>query len=173
MKLNRAVVLGLGVTLAAGAWAASRGDTLFVRAKNTHLKKSADATSATLTILQPGDPVSYVGPATAGKGWHDVQAKGADGFIYQSNLSTSKPQLELIGAQQSVSPEVFASSGAATRGLAEGAKNYGTVSKAQYARAVKDIENAERIAQGVNDAKLAEHEARSHLHPMVGAEAGR
>jgi hypothetical protein len=173
MKLSGKAVLGIGVTLAAVAYAAAKGDTLFVRAKNTHLKKAADATAATMAILQPGDPVSYVGPASGSHGWHEVQAKGAEGFMYQSNLTTSKPQLELIGAQQSVSPEVFASSGAATRGLADGAKHYGTVTKGQYAKAVKDIETVEDIAKGVTDAKLAEHESQSHLHPMVGAEAKR
>jgi hypothetical protein len=173
MKLSGKAVLGIGVTFAAIAYAAAKGDTLFVRAKNTHLKKSADATAATVAILQPGDPVSYLGPAAGGHGWHEVLAKGAEGFMYQSNLSTSKPQLELIGAQQSVSPEVFAASGAATRGLAEGAKHYGTVTQAQYAKAVKDIETVEQIAGGVTDAKLADHEVRSHLHPMVGAEAKR
>jgi hypothetical protein len=171
MKLSGKAVLGIGVTVAA-AYAATKGDTLFVRAKNTHLKKSADATAATIVILQPGDPVSYVGPAAGGKGWHDVQAKGAEGFVYQSNLSTSKPQLELIGAQQSVSPEVFASSGAATRGLSKGAENYGTVTRS-YASAVKDINNSEEIALHVRDAELADHEAQAHLHAMVGAEAQR
>jgi hypothetical protein len=172
MKLSRTAALGVGVTLAAAAYAAVKGDTLFIRAKNTHLKRTADATAATVTILQPGDPVSYVAPAAGGGGWHNVKAKGTEGFLYQSNLTTSKPQLELIGAQQSVSPEVFASSGAATRGLSKGAENYGTVSR-PYASAVKDIKNSEEIALHVKDAELADHEAQAHLHVMVGGEARR
>jgi hypothetical protein len=173
MDRRWAAALGIAAMLGAGAYAATKGDTLFVRAKNTHLKKAPEATASTLLILQPGNPVSYVAPATGARGWHQIQAKGGEGFVYQSNLTTSKPQLEIIGAQQSVDPEVFASSGAATRALSEGAIHYGTVSESEYARAVKDIQNSETVALQVKDPDLASHEASHHLHAMVGVGAAQ
>ncbi|MFY0577749.1 hypothetical protein ACN28S_28615 [Cystobacter fuscus] len=85
----------VGLSLGGPALAGEPVRTLYVKAKNTHLKDSGSPTADTLRVLQPGHPVSYLGREGTSS-WHRVSVavdKGAlEGFIYQANLSASPPR---------------------------------------------------------------------------------
>jgi hypothetical protein len=161
-------IVMLGLLVASAVHAVKSGDVLYVRARDTGLMSRPTPTADAVRTLQPGTPVSYVAPARDAKGWHEVQAGESRGFVYQSNLSTQKPKAELVKHNgPALDPTAFASSGAATKALTEGAVRYGTTTKPEYERAVKDIERAEAIAKSITPAELAMHESKSSLHPMV------
>lgn len=157
----------LGVATA--AYAVNKGDTLYIRARDTGLMDSPKPTAKTVAVLQPGMEVTYVAPASKATGWHEVEAAAKHGFVYQSNLSKQKPSGEVVAASgKPIDPAAFASSGAATKALSEGAVNYGTSTHPDYARAVKDIQATEAIAKSIGSPQLFSHEQDAHLHAMVG-----
>jgi len=152
------------------ATAASVARTMYVRARNTHVMQAPDVSAKTVAVLQPGAEVGYVGPAEKAPGWHQVAVQAARGFVYQSNLSVTKPSLA-IGDSSAPRPHDGQASptfGAVIPGLGPGAIRYGTQTETQFARAVDDIRNAEAISVGITDAELAKHAIANHLHPMVG-----
>ena len=90
--------------------------TLYVKAKNTHVKASASPTADTLRVLQPGQSVTY-GGREGTTAWHRVTVSvgksALQGFVYQANLSSSPPSLEVVSKdpKKPLSAEAFASSG--------------------------------------------------------------
>jgi hypothetical protein len=166
-----AAVLVLGT--AGSALAVSKGGTLYVKAKNTRLMESASPKANTVAILQPGQKVVWEGADTANKQWHRVKVGAKAGVVFQSNLATQPPQMELVAGErvQRIDPQELAGSAAAVKALSEGAIAYGK--KKGYTQAVKELQALEQLAQKVEPAHLAEHARTAGLFPVVGPEAGR
>jgi hypothetical protein len=146
--------------------------TLYVKAKNTHLKASNSPTANTLVVLQPGKAVTYEGK-DPGSPWCKVRVatdkkSPLQGFIYQANLSVSPPSMEVTSKHpgKQMSPEAFASSGAAVKALGPGAIAYGkTLPKPE---SVKQLSDLELLATAVNDAQVAEYARAGGLPEVVG-----
>ena len=155
---------------AAGAFALSAGDTVYVRARDTQVLKKASPTADTVLKLQPGDAVLWRGADKEQPKWHRVEVHGQVGFVWFSNLSTTPPDKELLTSPQGASKvdaQAFASSGAAGKALTEGAirygdqdeKNKGTL-KPSMKEAVRETLTVEAIAQQRTAAELHEQAAR-------------
>lgn len=131
---------------ASPALAVKVGESLYVKARNTQLKESAEPTAGTLATLQPGRAVTYRG-RQAGTPWCLVsvalEKKGeVQGVIFQSSLAVSPPSPEVSRKNPSkpLSPEAFASSGAAIKAVGPGTLEYGqTLPKADSAKQLKEL----------------------------------
>ena len=160
-----------GLTLAGPAPAAEPPRVLYVKAKNTHVKASASPTADTLGILQPGQSVTY-GGREGTTSWHRVTvalARGPlQGFIYQANLASSPPSLEVLSKdpQKPLSAEAFASSGAAFKGLGPGALEYGAT--LERPECTRQLTGLVELARGVTDAQVAEYAHAGGLPEVVG-----
>jgi hypothetical protein len=158
------------VLVAGAAWALSLGDRVYVRGRDVALLKSTAPTAATLTKLQPGDPVVWRGPDRDKPRWHRVEVKGKTGFVYYANLSVTPPAAELLSSPdgtRSVDAQAFASSGAAGKALTEGAIRYGTQDEKNKGEqhptmreAVRQTQTLEAIAQHRTDAELSAQATR-------------
>ncbi len=128
------------------ALAVKPGGTLYIKARNTHLKASAEPTASTLAVLQPGMEVTYEGRQGTTP-WCQVTAamekKGPlRGVIFQSSLAVAPPSMEVSRKNPSkpLSPEAFASSGAAIKAVGPGTLAYGkTLSQSQSAEQLKAL----------------------------------
>jgi plastocyanin len=165
----------MAATLAV-AWAANAGpavgDTLYVKVRNTQVKKAANVSSATVTVLQPGDTVTWQG--SDGNGWHKVKAGTASGHVYQSNIQPTKLADEVASSGKVLDAQAFASSGAAGKTVGEGAKLYAKKEGKNYGPAVMDVQVDEAVAVQTTDAAVAAHVKDVGLHPVVEiAEAKR
>ncbi|HEX8435032.1 SH3 domain-containing protein [Archangium sp.] len=166
-------LLALVCTLSGGtALAVKAGGTLYVKAKHTHLKASSSPTADTLVVLQPGKDVTYDG-RVAGSPWCKVKVavdkKGTvEGFIYQANLGVSPPSMEVTSKSpgKPLSPEAFASSGAAVKALGPGAIQYGkSLPKPQ---SVQQLIALEKLAARVDDVQVTEYARAGGLPEVVG-----
>lgn len=161
------VAFVLGTT--ATAVAAKVGDTLFVKAKNTRVVAKASPTADVVTVLQPGDEVVWQGADKKEKRWHKVNVAGKEGMVFQSNLTTKKPSMEVVGTSgEAVDAKAFASSGAATKALGPGAKQYGE--KKNLKESVAQIEKIEQQAKSISAKEVAEHAKKNGLFPVVGGD---
>ncbi len=161
------VALVLGTT--ATAVAAKVGDTLFVKAKNTKVVAKASPTANVIAVLQPGDEVVWKGADKKQKRWHKVSVGGKNGLVFQSNLTTQKPSMEVVGTSgEQVDAKAFASSGAATKALGPGAKQYGE--KKNLQETVAQIEKLEKQSKEITTKDLAQHEKKNGLFPVVGGD---
>ncbi|RKG91678.1 SH3 domain-containing protein [Corallococcus terminator] len=165
------LLLALGVP-AAAAWAAKPGEKLYVKARNTRVLASPEATANVVVVLQPGQQVTWKGAAPTDKQWHLVtEPKGKPGYVFQTNLSTKPPNMELVakdGQTRAVDPAAFVSSGAAVKALSPGAEKYGRGQGGDYAKAVEQIKSMEKLATGVSPKVIAEHVKQAGLFPVVG-----
>jgi SH3-like domain-containing protein len=164
------------VLCAAGtAVAVKPGEPLHVKARNTRLMASAAPTANVVAILQPGQKVTWLGADPKSKQWHQVRAEdGKKGVVFQSNLSTKPPNMELIATEggRQVDPKTFANSGAAVKGLSNGAIQYGKGQKAPgFSEAVDQLQQVEQLAEKITPAELAEHASKAGLFPVVGPKA--
>ncbi len=152
---------------------APKPQTLYVKAKNTHLKASNSPTADTLVVLQPGQKVTYEG-REGRTPWcrvtAEVEKKGSfSGLIYQANLSLSPPSLEVLSKDPTkpLSPEAFASSGAAIKALGPGALAVGkTLPKDSSAEQLAALV---QLAHTVDDARVAKYARVGGLPEVVGA----
>ncbi|MCB9556056.1 MAG: SH3 domain-containing protein [Deltaproteobacteria bacterium] len=163
-----AVVLAAGlVGLFGSAEAVKRGGTLFIKARNTKLMATASPTANVVAVLQPGDAVTWRGSSTQNKRWHNIEYKGKTGVVFVSNLSPKKPHMELSSSKGGqVDSRAFASSGAASKALGEGAVAYGNTKN--MGQAVAQIVALEKLAKRVAPAQVAAHVKRAGLFPVVG-----
>ena len=167
------VLLALVCTMTGGtALAVKPGGTLYVKAKHTHLKVSSSPTADTLVVLQPGKAVTYNG-REGNTPWCKVTVSAdkkapVQGFIYQANLTVSPPSLEVTSKNpgKPLSPEAFASSGAAVKALGPGAIAYGkTLSRPE---SVQQLIALESLAASVDTAQVAEYARAAGLPEVVG-----
>ncbi|HYO54005.1 SH3 domain-containing protein [Archangium sp.] len=174
MRLERLpALLALACVATSGtALAVKPGGKLYVKAKNTHLKATNSPTADTLVVLQPGREVTYNGRA-GNTPWCKVtvpvdKKSPMQGFVYQANLAISPPSLEVISKNpdKQLSPEAFASSGAAVKALGPGAIEYGkTLSRPE---SVQQLIQLESLAASINEAQVAEYARAGGLPEVVG-----
>ncbi|WP_426756704.1 SH3 domain-containing protein [Myxococcus sp. Y35] len=166
-------VLTLGIPAVASA--VKVGEPLYVKAKNTRVLASPSGSDNAVAVLQPGEQVTWGGAHAKHKQWHRVTtATGKEGFVFQTNLSTTPPNMELVtdgGSQQRVDPKKFVASGAAVKALSPGAERYGKDKGGDHGQAVDDIKALETLAKGVSTEDIAAHVAAAGLFPVVGASA--
>lgn len=173
-KRVRVLLAALSLCAAVTALAAEDKNTLYVKARNTRLMASASPTADVVAILQPGQQVEWQGADPKSKQWHHVKVKGKQplqGLVFQSNLSTRPPDMELTSKNggRPVDATAFANSGAAVKGLSEGAITYGNGKKEpDLSQAVKQVQALEKLAEQITPAELAAHAAKAHLFPVVG-----
>jgi hypothetical protein len=160
------------VATSGNALAVTPGGTLYIKAKNTHLKASNSPTADTLVVLQPGKAVTYDG-RQGNTPWCKVTVPGdkkgpVQGFIYQANLSVSPPSMEVTSKNpgKPLSPEAFASSGAAVKALGPGAIAYGkTLSRPE---SVQQLIELESLAASIDSAQVSEYARAGGLPEVVG-----
>jgi|GEM_PF-349129 len=164
-------VLTLG--LPAVASAVKVGGPLYVKAKNTRVLAGPSGADNAVAVLQPGEQVTWGGADVKHKQWHKVTtAAGKTGFVFQTNLSTTPPNMELVtggGGPQQVDPKKFVASGAAVKALSPGAERYGKDKGGDHGKAVADIQALEKLAKSVSTQDIAAHVAAVGLFPVVGA----
>ena len=165
-----------GATLAVAAPSAPnpKPAVLYVKTKDTHLKNSSKPSATTLLVLQPGAQVTYLG-RDGTTPWHQVTAPGTkgaavQGVIYQANLSSAPPAMEVISKNpdKPLSPQAFASSGAAIKALGPGAINYGKT--LPNPESVEQLAALEKLAQNeVSDADVTAYARAAGLTDGTGA----
>lgn len=165
-----AAVLALGLPGAAAA--VKVNEPLYVKAKNTRVMQSPSPTADTVVILQPGEQVTWQGADPKNKQWHRVDAPGGKkGFVFQSNLSTTPPNMELVtdgGQKRKVDPKGFVASAAAVKALSPGAVKYGEGKGGDSKKAVEQIQALEGLAKKVSPDDLARHAREAGLFQVVG-----
>jgi hypothetical protein len=172
----RWLVAALALCAAHPALAVKPGEPLYVKARNTRLMASASPTADVKAVLQPGQKVTWNGPDPKNKQWHMVEVDKKTGVVFQSNLSTNPPDLGLVAKDGPSASDMrgIANSGAAVRGLSDGAKKYG-LEKGQkeptYKQAVDQVVDLEELALKLTPQDLAEHAEQAHLFPVVGPTA--
>jgi hypothetical protein len=160
----------VSTALAAGTSAS----TLYVKARNTRLMASASPTADVVAILQPGQKVIWKGADPKNKQWHHVVAEdGKAGLVFQSNLSKQQPSMGLVAKDGTRSTDTrdLVSSGAAIRGLADGAIKYGEEKgkkQPSFSASVTQVEDLEKVARSITLEELAAHADQAHLFPVVG-----
>jgi hypothetical protein len=111
-------LVALALLSAAGAGAVKKGEPLFIKSKDTKVLKDAKADAKAVATLQPGAEVIWNGASEKDKQFHEVSANGKKGYVLMTNLSPRKPTEEISGSTgKPISPQAFASSGAATKAL--------------------------------------------------------
>jgi SH3-like domain-containing protein len=165
-----AALLALGLPGVAAA--VKVGEPLYVKAKNTRVMESASPTANAVVILQPGEQVTWEGADPKNKQWHRVAApNGKKGFVFQTNLSSTPPRMELVSdkdGKRQVDPKKFVASGAAVKALSPGAEKYGNGKKGDYEKAVASIKALEALSKGVTTQHIADHVKAAGLFPVVG-----
>ncbi len=171
---GRLLVAMLALGAAGTALAVKPGEALYVKARNTRVMASASPTADLLSLLQPGQQVTWRGADPKNKQWHRVEVDGKQGVVFQSNLSTQPPQLELVvdnGVRQ-VDPVAFASSGAAVKLLSDATLSYGSSKGTDYAQAATQLRQLGALARELTLDEVAERARKARLHPVVGSGTG-
>jgi len=148
---------------APSAHALKDGDTIYVKARNTKLLVAAKADADAKAVLRVGEPLLW--RAKDAGGFHRVSLPGKTEvyFVYGANLSLQAPRQELWTASGTkVDTKAFASSGAATKGLSEGAFQL-AVNDAQMERAARDLVALEVLQAEVTEAEVDAHLRRAKL----------
>jgi hypothetical protein len=174
MRASRfiAAALAVAATLAgATALAAAKvGDSIWVKARNAKVMATSAPTADVVEVLQPGDEVKWFGADPGNPKWHRVQLKdGKKGVLFLSDLSPTKPAGEITSSGAEVDAKSFASSGAATKALGEGAIEYGK--SKDMGKDVDQLQGLEKLAKGVSVDEAAQHAAAAGLFPVVGSVA--
>lgn len=165
-------LLALGVS--GSALAVKKGGTLYVKAKNTQLLEGAVKGANVLRVLQPGQPVRWLGADPRNKQWHQVEVNGQRGVVFQSNLATRPPNMELVASKGGLTAQdavAFANSGAAVKLLADGPLQYGQQKGVAIQEAMRQLQQLQALANSLQDADVAGHAHRAGLFPVVGPSA--
>lgn len=173
MRMRAAITTAmLALGLPGVAAAVKPGGALYVKAKNTRVMDSPAPTATAVVILQPGEQVTWQGADPKHKQWHRVTAPGGKkGFVFQTNLSSTPPSMELVSdpeGKQRMNPKEFVASGAAVKALSPGAEKYGNGKQGDYAKAVTDIKAVETLAKALTPRQLSAHVEQAGLFPVVG-----
>ncbi|RKH63199.1 SH3 domain-containing protein [Corallococcus sp. AB049A] len=164
------LLLALGVPVTA-AWAVKKDEKLYVKARNTRVLKSAVPTADVVAVLQPGQQVTWKGADPKNAQWHQVTEPGGKaGYVFQTNLSTKPPDMELVskdGKTRTIDPAAFVSSGAAVKALSPGAEKYGKEKGGDYAVAVNQLKKLEGLAKAVTPVEIDAHVKQAGLFPVV------
>jgi hypothetical protein len=148
----------LSLSLAApAAHALKDGDTVYVKARNTKLLVAGSAGAEVKATLRVGDALRWHQKEPSGFHRVSLPGKAEVYFVYGANLSLQAPsQEQWTAGATTVDTKAFASSGAATKGLSEGAFQM-AVGDAQLERAAKDLLALEALQAAVTDADVDAH----------------
>jgi hypothetical protein len=162
-------VAALGLLASGPAAAVEVGGKLYVKARNTRVMASTSPTASTVVVLQPGDEVTWQGKAPEAP-WHKVSRGAQTGYVLHANLSLTPPPVEIVGKElkkgQRADLRAFASSGAATKALSEGAKRYAQQKGIQDA--MRKLQQVERVAEDVSPKQVSAFAREQGLNPVVG-----
>ncbi len=124
MRTITLMLASAALLAATTAGAVAKGGSLYIKCASAKLLKEPKASAAKVADLADGEEVVWNGPAT--KPYHDVSSKkvGKAGFVDAACLSPSKPASEYSASGSAINAEAFKSSGAATKGLSQGAITY-------------------------------------------------
>lgn len=145
------------------AFAVNIGDQLYVRAKDTPVLKDATAKSAKIATLQAGEAVTWLGPSEKNKVLHKVTtSQGKTGYVTMSSLSPSKPMQEFDASTGApMSPQSFASSGAASKSYPQPTTRAGSP---QEQEALEFLQRAEEINRTAGTPTALETKRRELSH---------
>jgi hypothetical protein len=138
----------------APAWALKDGDMVYVRARNTKLLSEPRADAGAKQTLKPGEALTW--RKAAARSFHEVQtaAEKKTGFVYYANLALKPPGEERwASSNTTVDRESFSSSGAATKGLTQGALQL-AATDAALAKAATALRALEQLQAGITDDEL-------------------
>ncbi|XXF77539.1 SH3 domain-containing protein [Myxococcaceae bacterium GXIMD 01537] len=167
-----AAVLTLGT--AGAARAVPRGGTLYVKVKNTRLMSNSTTNGQVLRVLQPGQTVVWLGADPKNRQWHQVEVDGGKGVVFQSNLATRPPELELVASAGGPArdADTFANSGAAVKLLSDGAIRYGDAKGGDVKDAVAQLQRLQDVAATIRAEDCAAHASKARLFPVVAPSSG-
>lgn len=167
--MRKKTVLALVLLLSAGgALAVTKGDTLYIRSRNTRVVDKPNG--RVVATLQPGEKVTWNGTVAGAPGWHQVKLKtGRKGVLLTANLATQPPPMEIrsTGGGKPIDQATFLSSGAATKALAPAAIEYAE-GKPDTREAVKQVQAMERLSDSVTLDEVAAHTRAVGLPVAVG-----
>lgn len=139
-------LVAVALLSAAVAGAVKKGDPLFIKSKDTKVLKDPKADAKAVTTLQPGTEVTWNGPSEKDNHFHEVMANGKKGYVLMTNLTPNKPAEEISGSTgKPISPQAFASSGAATKALSPAGVNYAKGKGASAEEAAAEIIHVEEF----------------------------
>jgi hypothetical protein len=111
-------LIAIALLSAGTAGAVKKGESLYVKSKDTKVLKDPKATSKAVVTLQPGAEVTWNGASEKDKQFHEIATGGKKGYVLLANLTPNKPTEEISGSTgKPLSPQAFASSAAATKAL--------------------------------------------------------
>lgn len=169
------IVAAVSLALAGTVFAAAMkvGTPVYVKARNTRLLAAGDVGAQVSATLQPGEVVEW--QKKEGAQFHEVlvTATKKKGFVFFSNLSTQKPAPEYLRGKGDgpVDTRSFASSGAATKALAEGPIAYGE-KKLNAKDAVTSVIGLDNLARGITAQELQFYAETHELNAPVMIKAG-
>lgn len=168
---KREILLALALALGApgSANAVEVGGTLYVRAKDTRLLESPSPTSKVVAILQPAQSVVWQGAHPKNKKWHHVKAGGRSGYVFQSNLATKAPSMEIVAGEGAgkMDAQAFASSGAAVKAVSSGVLSMGD-QRLEMKESILQLDALERFVQEkVKAEDVAAHARQAGLAPAA------
>jgi hypothetical protein len=146
--------LALALLPCTGALALKDGDTVYVRSRNTKLLEAPRADANAKQTLSAGEALTWR-RAAAGN-FHEVQTRAEQqtGFVYYANLALKLPKEERWSAANTTADrEAFATSGAATRGLTQGAVQL-AATNASLAEAAVALKALEMLQAALTDEEL-------------------
>lgn len=167
--MRRLVLALLTLLVGGGALAVSKGDTLYVRSRNTRLVDKPKG--KVVSTLQPGEKVTWMGTVANQPGWHQVKlANGRKGVLLTANLATQPPAMEVRASSggKPIDQGAFIASGAATKALAPAALEYGNNKSME--EAVRDVQAMEQLSDAVTLAAVEQHAGKVGLPVAVGGQ---
>lgn len=151
------------------ALAVKKGETLYVKAKSaTAFDKPGPKGKAQKPKLEFGDAVTWEGADKTDPTFHSVSGK-VKGVVHQSVLATKKPTGEVTTSDGApMSPQAFASSGAATKALTAAGIKYASAKgpDAQAAAAQVIYVEEHTKASGTFDAAAKHTKAQGLTAPV-------
>ena len=168
-------LLGLALTLALGASTRAEAEdkVLYIRARNTRVLKAANASAATVAVLQTGEVVKWLGADKGDPKFHNVEAtvkgKKVKGLVFVSNLSAEKPKTELVAKEASRGFRTAdQSAGAATKALSDGAVAYGKKKQKKNAdESIASLVALEKLSAEVGPSDISAYAKAAGIAPVV------
>ena len=102
----------LVLVLSGSALAVEKGGKLYIKSKDTKVRKDPKANAATVLTLQPGQEVIWNGASVKDKEWHEISVDGKKGFVQRADLTPHAPMQEIEASTgKPINAQAFAASG--------------------------------------------------------------
>ena len=97
---------------ATSALAVARGGKLYIKSKDTKVRKDARPEAAAVVTVQRGKEVIWNGASEKNKEWHEIVVDGKKGFVRLSDLTPYAPMQEIAPGGKPIASDLsFADSG--------------------------------------------------------------